>query len=247
MTQTAEKKPAYRPNTPRALRLLQVLMQVDSTASDKWAEAKLWQLLLAKGSYLTELCEDANSRDDELLALVEVVETLIKDHKDVLQACKLPEEQIAPYTMLAKALTHPVYAVHKAAASTMARLQNEPQSIELTIQELYRLMLAGAGSVAGSAADGPSPTHVSVCFSRAMLACCPGGKVPVAVLAKLLLLSHSDTLVTGPTPCGKNGLPSIWLRLEGMTSTDGSQSMKQMLGAQMETLCMELLLSLIHI
>ncbi len=240
LAQTAEKKPAYRPNALSALRLLLVLMQVDSTASTKWSEAKLWLLLLSKDSYFASLCNDENATADELLALVEVIEALIKDHKDVLVACKLPEEKEAPYALLALALTHPIYAVHKAASNLVARLASEPQFIELTIHHLYQLMLATANSPR-PVAEGPSPTHASVCFSRAILACTPGGKVPVGVVAKLLLLTHSDTMMTGPMPRAKGGLPSVWARLERTNSTDSSKPMKQMLREQTEPLCAELL------
>jgi hypothetical protein len=51
-------------------------MQVDSTAGAKWAEAKLWGVLLSKESFVASLCTCESATEEELLALVEVVEAV---------------------------------------------------------------------------------------------------------------------------------------------------------------------------
>lgn len=241
VAQTADKKPAYRPNTLSALRMLLVLMQEDGTAGAKWSEAKLWQLVVGKDSYISSLCESENTTEEELLAMVEVVEALLKDHKGVLLACKQPEEQLAPYTLLALLLTHPTYTVHKAAAGVVIRQQNEATFIEVTIEQLFQLMLKISASPTPPKTEGPSPTHASVCFGRAIIACLPGGVVPYDVLGLLLLLTHSETVMTGHVPYDTNGLPMVWSRIETASSKASGKAMKQVLCEHMESLCGELL------
>ena len=241
LTQTAEKKPAYRPNTLVALRMLLLLMQSDDgTASAKWSDAKLWDLILAKDSYIVTLCQGDTTTVEELEALSEVLEALIKDHKGAVTARKLPEEQVAPYSLLAMLLAHPSYQVHKAAANIVARLKGEPKFIESTVAELFKLMNQAARSPPAQT-DGPSPTHASVCFGRGVVACMSGGTVPNALLGTLLLLTHSDTLMSGVKPFAGNGLPAIWSRLEVLSSKATGKPMREVLCENMSLLCSQLL------
>ena len=240
VAQTAEKKPAYRPNTLIALRMLLLLMQVDGTAGAKWSEAKLWDLILSKDSYIVSLCQSDTTTVEELEALVEVLEAMIKDHKSAFTARKVPEEQLVPYSLLARLLAHPSYLVHKAAATVVARLKSEPKLIESTVAELFKLMNHTARSPPVQT-DGPSPTNVSVSFGRGVVACMPGGAVPYELLGTLLLMTHSDTLMSGVKPCVGNGLPAIWSRIEILSSKATGKAMREVLCENMELLCSQLL------
>ena len=68
----------------------------------------------------------------------------------------------------------------------------------------------------------------------------PGGAVPNELLGTLLLLTHSDTLMSGVKPCVGNGLPAIWSRIEILSSKATGKAMREVLCENMELLCSQL-------
>ena len=117
VVQMAEKKPAYRSNTPSALRLLLLYAADDAGAAKKWAEAKLWRLLTAHDSYVGALCLRDAATAEELLPLADVIETLIKDYKSEMAS---EDQRRGVHALLARLLVHPGYVVHRAAAQVLS-------------------------------------------------------------------------------------------------------------------------------
>jgi len=239
VAQTADKKPAYRPNSLTALQLLLHLMQQHKMAADKWSDAKLWALLMSQDSYIASLCQSDSASSDQLVALVEVVEALLTAHKDALLACKVPEEQVAPYSLLARLLTHPIYAVHKAASNVVMRMHKESGFIQKLVHEVYELMTKTPRLSPSPSPEGPSPTHSSVCFRRAILSCAPGGVVSSQVLAKLLLATHCDAVMSAA--CNPQAVSTVWLSIEHLSFKATGTRMQEVLCLHMETLCSQLL------
>eukprot|EP00286_Rhodomonas_abbreviata_P000471 CAMPEP_0181290780 /NCGR_PEP_ID=MMETSP1101-20121128/1597_1 /TAXON_ID=46948 /ORGANISM="Rhodomonas abbreviata, Strain Caron Lab Isolate" /LENGTH=707 /DNA_ID=CAMNT_0023395089 /DNA_START=13 /DNA_END=2134 /DNA_ORIENTATION=- len=223
VVQTATKKPLFRGNGAMAFRVLLMLAKADDAANNALNEAKLWAVVLSGESPLLALVgggegsAGAEATQEELLALVEVLEEVLQEQQQLL--AKVAGGRDVAVQLLGALLVHANFAVHKAAVAAANRAQaDDPALLPAILDQLRRQMQAEASAPAGdaelsAASKGP---HCSVRFGRALLGVVPK-RASRALLGGLLLMTHADQMLGGARrrAGGEGKSPRVWEQMAG--------------------------------
>jgi hypothetical protein len=243
--QAADKKPGLRGDAVFAARSLLLLAAADDSVATKMEQANVWGYLASPGSYMGALIAADTTTVDELLALGEVTDLLLKDHGDRLAKGK-GEGRTTVISLMVGVLVSSHHCVHAALAKAIkATLSNDPTVEKEMVEQLHQRMRSestGAKQLLPSqepAQAAPSQTYLGVRFGRALLAVVSGAP-PNSILGRIMLMAHSPLVLSGPRARNGDGLPAIWCEFgQRYASRDGG--FNAVVRECAEVLCAEIL------
>ena len=212
----AEKKPGMRGDAVIASRLLITMLSTDDKVESKLNEIKFWPSLISGEQFLRAYVDSNVGTEDELLALVEIFDSILRDRINLLKKSS-EKDRASFFQMFATLLAHRYWGVHSTAARVAEWLRKEsPELLPLLLNEIHTMMrtYTESGSESEKAGDDSrkSETHGSVRYARALLAIMPSPP-PTELMAQLLLIVHSPTILSGPLPLDSSGKPRVWAAL----------------------------------